>query len=136
MKLVTNDENNFWTPFYFNRDDPKIFVYKNPRHKWLGVTLNFAYGKAWIVLLLGIIFPLVFIGAPCAWLLWELLTTPRNKSWMVTAYVFTHYALPIFFLWLVCLLVYFYGMAAKDAQNYPSLELLTSKPLNSSPKNA
>ncbi len=30
-----------------NRNNPRIFVYKCPSHKWMGVTLNFAHWKAW-----------------------------------------------------------------------------------------
>lgn len=36
---------------FYDKSDPRIFLYKFPRYKWLGVTLNFAHAKAWLVLL-------------------------------------------------------------------------------------
>jgi len=33
--------------YYADRDDPRLYAYKNPRAKWMGVTLNFARPGAW-----------------------------------------------------------------------------------------
>lgn len=37
MKIICRDKN-----------DPRIFVYKNERHRWLGVTFNFAHAESWL----------------------------------------------------------------------------------------
>ena len=33
--------------FYADPDDPLLYLYKIPRVKWIGVTLNFAHPLAW-----------------------------------------------------------------------------------------
>ena len=42
--------------FYSNKEDPRVYVYRDENGpSGLGVTLNFAHGKAWIVMAVNII---------------------------------------------------------------------------------
>lgn len=31
-----------------DKDDPRIFVYKDEKHRWLGITFNFAHAESWL----------------------------------------------------------------------------------------
>ena len=33
---------------YFNRDDPRVWVYRDEKYKAVGVTLNFAKAVSWV----------------------------------------------------------------------------------------
>ena len=117
MKWVTNDENDLWALVYHNKNDLKIFVYKNPKHKWLGVTLNFAHAKAWRVLLWSIIFPFVFNCGITGWLAVSLHMETHDVAIALISWFLMVVPPVLFFLWLVPLIIYFYWMAARDAQN-------------------
>ena len=51
---------------YYNRNDPRVWVYRHDKYKAVGVTLNFAKTAAWVwlALLIGSLFGLlqVFSG--------------------------------------------------------------------------
>ncbi len=53
--------------FYFCREDPRVFVYKHPRWKWVGVTLNFAHPRSFWILAVTMISVLPAI-LPGLWL--------------------------------------------------------------------
>ncbi len=36
---------------YFEREDPRIFVYVSEHHKWLGVSLNYGHWQGWLIAL-------------------------------------------------------------------------------------
>jgi len=88
---------------YINKEDPRIFVYKHQKWKWVGVTLNFAHTKS-----LGIFF--VTLGS-AAIPLFPLLIF--QKSYAILP------SLILFVLWLVALIWYYYREAAKDIQLHP-----------------
>ncbi len=54
------------TLIYINPDDPRIFVYKHNRCKWVGVTLNFAHGKSFPVLA-ALLLPLIVLPLLLCW---------------------------------------------------------------------
>jgi len=47
---------------YINRHDPRVFIYRNSKWTWCGVTLNCAHWQSWLWLLafVGFWFPLRF----------------------------------------------------------------------------
>ena len=47
---------------YFNRNDPRIWVYKSEKYKAIGVTLNFARIGSWIWLMALVAFVVGLIG--------------------------------------------------------------------------
>ena len=52
--------------FYADPDDPRLYLYKHPRWKGLGVTLNFSHPRAWRVLwitLAACLIPLLLVHA-------------------------------------------------------------------------
>jgi len=50
-----NDPNNWKLGlFYFNKEDNRVFVDKNPR--WAGITFNFANSKTYLALLAAVCF--------------------------------------------------------------------------------
>ncbi len=88
------------TIIYINKDDPRIFVYKHPTKKWLGVTLNFAHPRSLLILLttLGpwlILIP--FIHLP-------------NAKWIIL--VFT-------VIWISGICRYYFRGAEKNLIRYP-----------------
>lgn len=91
------------TVFYVNKDDPRIFVYKSSKWKWLGVTLNFAHAASFKILLMTIgsdgiaLFPL---------LIW------RNRTALFVSLI-------LMALWLAAVLWYYYRQAARDLKKYP-----------------
>ena len=101
---------------YFNKDDPKIFVYKCPGRKWMGVTLNFAHPKAWRLLVFMMLFPMVFL-LPCilALTVW-IHPKPRAVLWF--SLFGAMMALNV--LYAAFLTFHAFRMAAKDAQNHPA----------------
>ena len=67
--------------FYVNPADPRVFIYKFPGKKYLGVGLNFYWSKSiflyastvagnLLLLILAVFFP---VGAICTLLLWLIL---------------------------------------------------------------
>ncbi len=88
----------------FNKNDPRIFVYKCPAHKWMGVTLNFAHAKAWLALFLTLL-PIALWGAAVA------LLNPHSADWRFTVLVVT------MVLYIVALSFYYFYMAAKEEKN-------------------
>ena len=50
--------------FYFCREDPRLYVHKHRRWKWVGVTLNFAHPRAFWILAVTLlsIFPAILPG--------------------------------------------------------------------------
>ena len=83
--------------FYVNREDPRLFVYKHPKWKWLGVTLNFAHVRRSIRVLLLADAPLLVI---------LLLAHHRWCAFLVI-------------LWLVTVVWFFFRAAATDLKRHP-----------------
>lgn len=93
------------TIIYINPDDPRTFVYKHEKYKWLGVTFNFARGRSYAAL------GLVLLPMPI-WLLLLLLNIPILGEPLPTAIIF----LLLYFTW-IC--IYCFSGAAKDLARYP-----------------
>jgi uncharacterized membrane protein len=88
---------------YCNREDPRVFVYKHQRWKWVGVTLNLAHAKSiWVLAITlisgaGTALPLFFV---------------QNWSGLLLSLI-------ILALWTLALCYYYYRQAAKDLRQYP-----------------
>ncbi|NLF94987.1 MAG: hypothetical protein GX564_13965 [Oligosphaeraceae bacterium] len=92
------------TIIYINPDDPRVFVYKHDKYKWLGVTFNFARGRSYVALML-ILLPV---------LLWPLVLILDSQTLPTALPVITF--LLLYFVW-ICL--YCFRGAAKDLARYP-----------------
>lgn len=88
------------TILYINRDDPRVFVYKHQKWKWMGVTLNFAHFASFPVLL-------VTLGS---------VVVPLLPLWIWKAVVWSSVLLA---LWLAAVVVYYFRQAARDLERYP-----------------
>ena len=88
------------TILYINRDDPRVFVYKHQKWKWMGVTLNFAHFAS---------FPILFISLGS-------IVIPLSPLWIYRGVVLS---LILFTLWLAALVVYYFRQAARDLKRYP-----------------
>ena len=97
-----------------NKNDPRVFLYKNPKHKWMGVTLNFAHDKAWLIFITTMS-PAAAI--PLAGLAIAKWASPKTNSTLF----FTLFGAVMVFamIYTICILVYFYRKAAEDAKNHP-----------------
>ena len=91
------------TIIYVNKEDPRLFVYKHQKWKWVGVTLNFAHLKSFPILIITLasvivpLLPVLFV---------------RNGIGILLLTI-------LFVLWLIALTWYYYLQAAKDLQRYP-----------------
>lgn len=63
---------------YFNRDDPRIWVYRHEKYKAVGVTLNFAKAVSWAWLVVFIALMLVGMGG-AEWLRCSSLITSFDR---------------------------------------------------------
>lgn len=84
---------------YFCREDPRVFIYKHPRWKWVGVTLNFAHPVAFRIVLLS------FLSLLCC-LLPGIFS--QNSWWLFGG-------LGVWF-WLLCR--YYFKNAERDFQQF------------------
>ncbi len=82
---------------YVNGEDPRLFVYKHPKWKWLGVTLNFAHGKRCVLVILFSTVPLLVI---------LLLTHHHLRAALVI-------------VWLVAFVWFCFRGAALDLERHP-----------------
>ena len=82
---------------YINREDPRLFVYKHPKWKWLGVTLNFARVQSSVLVILLSTVPLLVI---------LLLTHHHLRAVLVI-------------FWLVAVVWFCFRGAARDLKRYP-----------------
>ena len=87
---------------YFNRNDPRIWVYKSEKYKAIGVTLNFARIGSWIWLMALVAFVVGLIGGANRVL-------QNNCLFAVAAVV----------AGAVVILTVCYWMAARDLKRYP-----------------
>ena len=88
---------------YINKDDPRIFVYKHQKWKWVGITLNFAHAKSlgiFLITLGSVVIPLLPL------LVW-------HKPWAILL------TSSLFVLWVIVLIWYYYREAAADLQRHP-----------------
>lgn len=92
------------TVVYINKEDPRIFVYKHRKWKWLGVTLNFAHPVSFSILLitLGSAFAVFSIIWICEY--------HKTASLLSSIFVVA---------WLIALVWYYYRQAARDLKRYP-----------------
>ena len=90
---------------YFNRNDPRIWVYKSEKYKAIGVTLNFARIGSWIWLMALVAFVVGLIGGANRVL-------QNNCLFAVAAVV----------AGAVVILTVCYWMAARDLKRYPGLK--------------
>ena len=91
------------TIFYVNKDDPRIFVYKDQKLKWVGVTLNFAHTASFKILLTTLGSDII---ALLPLLIWRNRTAIFISAGLMAA-------------WLVAVLWYYYRQAARDLQKHP-----------------
>ena len=107
---------------YYNKNDPKIFVYNHPKHKWLGVTLNLAHAKARKFLLLGVFLPLLLVSVLGAVLFATAIFLTQQKGVDSMEKVVLAIAILVNLLcasWWIPLILYSFRMAARDAKNNP-----------------
>ena len=90
---------------YFNRNDPRIWVYKSEKYKAIGVTLNFAK--------IGSYFWLTALVAFAMGLVWGMSRVSCNNCLFVDAAVVAG---------VVVILTVCYWMAARDLKRYPGLK--------------
>lgn len=88
--------------FFYNKSDPRIFLYKFPRYKWMGATLNFAHAKAWLVLLWTLL-PAGILLLPV-----PLLTSLRLSTEYAVGYV------GLCILYITGIIVYYFHMATVE----------------------
>ena len=122
MKWRTDDKNDLRALFYYNKKDPKVFVYKHPKHKWMGASLNLAHPKAWRFLLC---ICLPFLLGPQVTFGLLLLAMHMQPDWLIKIYLDYPSLLPISFVfpfaaYAISLAIYTFRMAAKDAKNHPT----------------
>ena len=100
---------------YFDREDPRIFVYVSEHHKWLGVSLNCGHWRGRLIALPTFLLRL---------LMWftAALTLPA-----VSQFGMLYLTLA---LWLanVGILVLFYRAAARDDRRWKTVRPPTEKP--------
>jgi hypothetical protein len=89
---------------YVNKDDPRIFVYKHQRWRWVGVTLNFAHASSFLILL----FTLASLLLP----LIPLLVCVPGKSGGI-------FSIVLLACWTIALCLYYFHRAEKDLERYP-----------------
>ncbi len=89
---------------YVNKDDPRLFIYKHPKWKWVGITLNFAHRASFVILLFTIFSVIVPLLPP-------LLARGKAEAHIVS--------IVLLFVWLVALTLYYYKRAASDLKKYP-----------------
>ena len=96
---------------YFNRDDPRVWVYRNEKYKAIGVTFNFAKAASWVWLVGLIAFGIGFF-----------LFFRWGVKW-ICADCAAHELLETFAVLFVVLIVGLtcFWMAARDLKRYPGL---------------
>jgi len=88
---------------YINKEDPRLFVYKHQKWKWMGITLNFAHSKSLVLLcatLASAFIPFI-----------PLLVIHNTAAKILSAI--------LFLFWFLALLCFYYRQASKDLQRYP-----------------
>lgn len=85
-------------PFYVNPADPRVFIYKFPGKKYLGVGLNFYWAKS------------VFLYGT---------TVAGNILLLILAVFFPAGAICTLLLWLILWQIYFFCSARKDLEKFP-----------------
>ena len=94
---------------YFNRNDPRVWIYKSEKSKLFGVTLNFAKRGAWAVLLaiiavVGFLaWGATWIGAKCL-----LLSATQELLYRIAVVVTT-----------LAFVALCFGMAERDLKRHP-----------------
>lgn len=84
--------------FYVNPADPRVFIYKFPGRKYLGVGLNFYWSKS------------IFLYAS---------TVAGNLLLLILAVFFPVGAICTLLLWLILWQIYFFCNARKDLEKFP-----------------
>ncbi|MFA6930276.1 MAG: hypothetical protein WCT05_08115 [Lentisphaeria bacterium] len=84
---------------YYCREDPRVYIYKHPRWKWVGVTLNFAHPVAFVIVLLS------FVSLLCFVLPGVLM---QNTVWIYSGLA----------VWSLLLCRYYFRNAERDFQRY------------------
>lgn len=84
--------------FYVNPADPRVFIYKFPGRKYLGVGLNFYWSKS------------IFLYAS---------TVAGNLLLLILAVFFPVGAICTLLLWLTLWQIYFFCNARKDLEKFP-----------------
>lgn len=100
------------TLIYFNPNDPRTFVYKHERYKWIGVTMNFARARSYRVLAATLI-PAFVLG----WVFSRRNVFMYVRSFHPWAPIITFLGLVI--LYGIYISVIAYRGAATDLRRYP-----------------
>ena len=97
---------------YFNRDDPRVFVYRHDRYKAVGVTLNFAKIASWVWLVFFI--ALLFVGmVGTEWLRRSSLITSFDRVVRDAIYAI------VCVVWCLLMGVACFWLAARDLKRHP-----------------
>ena len=104
----------FFRGCYFNRDDPRVWVYRDEKCKAVGVTLNFAKTAAWVwlALLIGSLFVCQW-GAK--WIFRDCFTSyDQTAREMICGLLIGSFA-----VWCPLMLITCFGLAARDLKRHP-----------------
>lgn len=88
---------------YYCREDPRVYIYKHPRWKWVGVTLNFAHPVAFVIVLLSVVSCLCFVLPG---------VLMQNVVWIFSGLV----------VWSLLLCRYYFRHAEADFQCYADID--------------
>ena len=108
---------------YYNRNDPRVWVYRHDKHKAVGVTLNFAKVASWVWLaaLIGSLFVCQW-GAK--WIFRDCFTSYDQTAREMICGLF----IGTFAVWCPLMVVIcFYG-AARDLKRHPGAK--SARPFN------
>ena len=115
---ISKGKNSKWDFFfrgcYFNRDDPRVWVYRDEKYKAVGVTFNFAKKAAWVWLavLIGLLFACQW---GMKWLCRDCFTSYDNTAREMICGLL----LGTFAVWCPLMIVICFWMAARDLKRHP-----------------
>ena len=110
---ISKGKNSKWG-CYFNRDDPRVWVYRHDKYKAVGVTFNFAKKAAWVWLVLLIV-SLFVCQWGAKWLFRDCFTSyDQTAREMICGLLIGSFA-----VWCPLMLITCFGLAARDLERHP-----------------
>jgi len=109
--FMENKQRDHWL-YYADPDDPRLYLYKHPRHKWLGVTLNFSHPRAWPVfgITIGSVMPVVIFASVLEWM------KSQGLDWMAGIAGAAFWVGMIVYVAVLC--VHYFRAAERDLRQY------------------